>query len=94
MAPPPPAAGAASASAAASAAADAAKDKKKAADKGKKQPPRVVNTLICPPEKHISVEMGELKAALKARLDLGDRLAFDTISNLMEGKSCLCGLRF
>lgn len=73
----PPPAAAASAGAGAAAAADA---------KAKKAPPRVVNTLVCPPEKHISVESSELKAALKARLDLGDRLKFDELSKLMEGE--------
>jgi hypothetical protein len=45
-----------------------------------------VNTLICPPEKHISVESGELKAALKARLELADRARFDELAKLMEGE--------
>jgi hypothetical protein len=67
--------------AAAATAATAAKDKKNA----KPAVPRVVNTLVCPPEKHISVESAELKAALKARLDLGDRAQFDQLSQLMEG---------
>lgn len=58
-------------------------DKKK--KKGASQPPRVVNTLVCPPEKHISVESAELKAALKARLDLADRAQFDQLAKLMEG---------
>jgi len=86
----PPATAAAPAAAAnasaAAAEAKAAAAKAKAAAPAKREV-HVVNTLVCPPEKHISVESGELKAALKARLDMGDRARFDEIGKLMEGES-------
>lgn len=44
-----------------------------------------INTLVCPPEKHISVETAELKAAIKNRLALADRAVFDDLCKLMSG---------
>ncbi|GBF88981.1 aminopeptidase [Raphidocelis subcapitata] len=44
-----------------------------------------VNTLVMPPEKHISVPKEELRLALKNRLELSDRGHFDDLVKLMEG---------
>ncbi|KIY98788.1 hypothetical protein MNEG_9171 [Monoraphidium neglectum] len=44
-----------------------------------------VNTLVMPPEKHISVPKNELRLALKNRLELTDREMFDDLVKLIEG---------
>ncbi|KAI8462870.1 MAG: hypothetical protein J3K34DRAFT_527436 [Monoraphidium minutum] len=44
-----------------------------------------VDTLVMPPEKHISVPKNELRLALKNRLELSDRARFDDLVKLMEG---------
>lgn len=46
---------------------------------------RNVEAMVCPPEKHISVDSHELKVAIKNRLELEDREGFDDLCKLMEG---------
>jgi hypothetical protein len=47
--------------------------------------PAQVNTLVMPPEKHISVHKDDLLAALRARLPERERGQFDDLVTLMEG---------
>jgi hypothetical protein len=44
-----------------------------------------VNQLVVAPERHISVDTNELRLALKNRLELDQREAFDDLCKLMEG---------
>lgn len=56
-----------------------------AQDRASRKKAPQINTLICPPDRHVSVSNPELKAALKNRLQLEHRAMFDDLCKLIEG---------